>query len=90
MLVEGQNIALVRPKACLMGGKNNCFHVLVHASWGKQAQNAFPEFLVHAHKKSNNEKNRKTQELLLSLLLRETHLLLALLLGELIIYFHYY
>ena len=36
MGIEDQNIALVRLNTCLMGEKNNRFHVLVHTLWAKK------------------------------------------------------
>ena len=41
MGVEDQNIALSRPNTCLMGEKNNRFHVLVRPLWAeKKSKNA--------------------------------------------------
>ena len=51
---KDQNIALIHANKCLMGGKKNRFHVLVHALWaGKKAKNAFSKLCCFRTKRKN-------------------------------------
>ena len=48
---KDQNIALIHANKCLMGGKKNRFHVLVHALWaGKKLKTHFQNFAAFAPK----------------------------------------